>query len=220
MAKALNIVFIGPPGSGKSTIAANLVERIPLTVIASGQRLRTEIAAGSPIGREIGPLLDQGHFAPDRLMDRLMRNWLSEVPDENGVLLDGYPRSPKQALALTGILADLRRPLNAVIALELNADEAIRRLSGRRICVGGGDKFTLHIDDDEAVARCKASGGTLAQRDDDKPEVIKERMRVYSVETEPVLDFYAESKLLHHIDANGSPDEVTKRVLNVLQIRS
>ncbi|NTW04250.1 MAG: nucleoside monophosphate kinase [Oscillochloris sp.] len=205
--------LIGPPGAGKSTISDILIQRIPLAVIATGKQLRHEIATGSLIGREIAPLLEQGHFAPDSLMDRLMRNWLAEVPQRQGFLLDGFPRSVQQALALEGMLADLRRPLDAVIALELSADETVRRLSGRRICVGIGEPFTLHIDDIATVERCLVSGGTLTQRDDDAPKVILERLRVYAHETAPLINFYQRREMLTHVDAHGPPAEVAARVL-------
>lgn len=207
------MVLIGPPGAGKSTVATLLVNQVPLTVIATGQRLRQEIAANSPIGRKIGPLLEQGHFAPDTLMDRLMRQWLREIPAEHGFLLDGYPRNPDQALALEGMLADRRRPLHAAIALELDDEEAVRRLGGRRICRWEGEPFTLHLSDEAAVARCAALGGTLETRDDDRPEIIQERLRVYERETEPLIAFYAERQLLARVDARGTPEQVAALVL-------
>lgn len=214
MDSRLHIVLIGPPGAGKSTIAGLLARRIPLDVVATGQRLRQEIAAGSPLGRQIEPLLEQGHFAPDALMDRLMREWLATIPTDRGFLLDGYPRSPHQAVALEAMLADLRRPLTCAIALELSDAEAVRRLSGRRICRGGGEPFTLHLDDAAAVARCQERGGTLEQRDDDRPDVIQERLRVYARETEPLLGFYEARGYLRRVDAAGTPEEVAARVLD------
>lgn len=214
MTDRLHLILIGPPGAGKSTVAKILETRAPLTVIATGQRLRQEIAAGTPIGKTIEHLLDQGHFAPDTLMDRLMRQWLREVPAESGFILDGYPRNPEQALALEGMLADRRRPLSAAIALELDDDEAVRRLGGRRSCRWAGEPFTLHITDEGAVARCRELGGVLETRDDDKPEVIQERLRVYARETEPVISFYAARGLLAPVDARGAAEEVAERVLD------
>lgn len=212
-----HIVLIGPPGAGKSTVAGILVRQAPLDVIATGQRLRQEIAARSIIGRQIEGLLEQGHFAPDALMDRLMREWLAAVAPERGFILDGYPRTPRQTIALEGMLSDLRRPLDCAISLELSEAEAVRRLGGRRICRGGGEPFTLHIDDAAAVERCAARGGALEQRDDDKPEVIAERMRVYDRETEPLIAFYEARGLLCHVDASGAAEDVAERVIAAIR---
>jgi adenylate kinase len=208
-----HLVLIGPPGAGKSTISELLIRRLPLTVIATGKRLRQEIAAQTPIGREIGPLLEQGHFAPDPLIDRLMRTWLASVPPGQGFLLDGFPRNVPQALALEGMLADLSLRLDGVIALELGEAEALRRLSGRRICRSGGEDVTLHIDDQAAVERCVSSGGQLTIRDDDQPDVIAERLRVYAQATAPLVAFFHERGLLLSVDAHGDPQTVAERVL-------
>jgi adenylate kinase len=213
----VNLVLIGPPGSGKSTVAAGLRGQIPLTVIATGSRLRREIDAGTTMGLLIEPLLEQGHFAPDPLMLTLMREWLGAVPADQGILLDGFPRSVNQAEVLTTLFAELGRQLHAVIALELDVETAVQRLGGRRICRCGSDSFVLHIDDAAAVARCQERGGRLEQRDDDHPDVVRERMRVYFAETAPVLDFYTNRGFLIRVDAAGTPQEVTERVAATLR---
>lgn len=215
-----HLVLLGPPGAGKSTVSELIVQELPVTVIATGKLLRQEIAAGTTIGREIGGLLEQGHFAPDALMDRLLREWLAAVPPGQGFLLDGYPRNLRQARALEGMLADLERPLDAVISLQIDDAEAIRRLSGRRVCRGGGEPFTLHLDDYASVKRCLQRGGTLEQRDDDKPEVIAERLRVYARETAPLIEYYTANGLLRDIDidADGSPALVIRRVRELLHL--
>jgi adenylate kinase len=215
--RRFHLVLLGSPGAGKSTIAERLVQHLPLTHIATGQRLRAEAERDTPMGHKIKPLLDQGHLVPTSLINQLVREWLQEVPPDQGFLLDGYPRSLEQAQALDDMLAELRRPLDRVINLELGLSAAIERLSGRRICAGSADSFTLHISDDAAVQRCREQGGHLVQRDDDKPEVIEERMRIYTEQTQPLLDHYARSGLLRTVDAQPAPADITAAILALLR---
>jgi adenylate kinase len=212
------LVLIGPPGAGKSTLTPPLIERFDLARIATGERLRAEIAAGSELGRAAAAFVDRGALVPDDLMDRVLRTCLDEVPAGRGFLLDGYPRNPHQAAALDRALRETARPLTAVLALDLPDEEILHRLGGRRLCSGAGEPWTLHLDDTAAVARCRAEGGTLVQRDDDRPEVIARRLVVYRDETAPLLAHYRDAGLLHMVDATGSPAEVQQRALAALGV--
>ena len=209
----LNIVLLGPPGSGKSTIASAIVREHSLVVIATGQRLRAEMQARSAIGRAVKPYLDQGKLAPDSLMDRLLRASLEGLDANQGFLLDGYPRTLHQARGIDGMLADFGRQLHAVIALEVGDEEVVRRLSGRRICEGAGEPFPVHIDDLSSVIRCEERGGHLVARDDDQPEIVRQRLVVYHEQTQPLLEFYESTTLLHRVDASGTPADVARRAL-------
>ncbi|MGQ9550270.1 MAG: adenylate kinase family protein [Roseiflexus sp.] len=216
MTAALNIVLMGPPGAGKSTITEELVHQLPLVPISTGALLRAEIGARTRIGREVAPLLERGELAPDSLMDRVLRTRMETLDPDDGILLDGYPRTMRQALGLAAMLADYDRILHMVIAIEVSDEEVVRRLSGRRICEGAGEPFPVHIDDLASIMRCRERGGRLVQRDDDRPDIVHQRLIAYHRQTAPLIAYYDAQGLLQRIDGNGTPADVARRTLSTI----
>lgn len=216
MASRPHLIIFGPPGAGKSTQTQLLVARWPIAAISTGKMLRGEVAAKTALGEQVRETLAHGDLINDELMVATVRNWLVRLPEDRGFLLDGFPRTVVQAQMFEAILQELDRPLTAIIDLRLSVSEAVYRLGGRRLCYGVGAEEIIHINDEQAVARCLDRGGLLVQRPDDLPNVIVRRLNVYEAETQGVLDYYAARKLTHSIDAAGSPDEVAQRIDRVL----
>ncbi len=213
----LNIVLLGPPGSGKSTIAEALIDHYNVVTISTGQLLRNEIRSRTALGRSVSAYIDEGNLAPDSLMDRVLRSSLETLDPEQGILLDGYPRTMQQARGLGLTFADYDRELNLVVALEVDDEEVVRRLSGRRICEGAGEPFSIHIDDLASMIRCRERGGQAVQRDDDRSDVVTQRLTVYHEQTVPLMEFYEHAGLLQRVDGSGSPAAVSRRVLQLLK---
>ncbi len=217
MDQRYHVILLGAPGAGKSTQSRLLSARFPMTVFATGQMLRDEVTRGTALGVLADSYFQKGTLLPDDVMIAIMNERLRTVPSRQGVLLDGFPRTDSQAEALDDMLRDLNRPLTAVIALGLSDEDAVHRLGGRRMCVGLGDPFPLHVDDTESIAACKRLGGRVVVRPDDEPEVILQRLRVYDAETEPLIGFYEARGLLHRISAAGKPEEVHAQIVEVLE---
>lgn len=212
-----HLILLGAPGAGKSTQSRMLRQNFPLMVFATGQMLRDEVVKGSALGLLADSYFKQGTLLPDNIMIAIMAERLRGVARDQGVLLDGFPRTEVQAEALDRMLQDVQRPLDAVIALDLSDAVAVHRLGGRRMCEGLGTPFAIHIDDPESIAACRRLGGRVTTRPDDEPEVIRERLRVYEAETEPLLAYYGAKGLLHRISAEGAPEEVHDQIVGVLR---
>jgi adenylate kinase len=217
MSQRYHVILLGAPGAGKSTQSRLLSTNFDLVVFATGQMLRDERKRGTALGLLADSYFQKGTLLPDDVMNAMMTERLRAVPADQGVLLDGYPRTVDQAEALDPLLASLGRSLTAVIALELNDEVALHRLGGRRMCEGLGDPFPLHIDDQESVAACLRLGGRITTRPDDEPAVILERLRVYDEETEPLIGYYESTGLLHRISSAGTPEEVHQQIVAILQ---
>jgi adenylate kinase len=212
----LNLILFGPPGAGKGTQAERLRKDFQLPYIATGEMLRQHVKDDTELGQEAKRYMDSGDLVPDELILAMVRERLQEEDAQDGFLLDGFPRTREQAQALDEQLRGLGRRPTAVLLLDVPDEEVVRRLSGRRMCVKGGHNYHVEFDPPKHEGVCDQDGSRLVQRDDDKPEVVQNRLRVYHEKTSPVIDYYDEQGLLRRIDGTRDPADVHDHIRAVI----
>ena len=216
----MRIVLLGAPGSGKGTQAHRLAERSGIPQISTGDLLRAAVARGTPLGLQAKAAMESGALVDDALVLGMIRERLAEPDARAGFILDGFPRNLVQAAALDGLLAEIGQPLDAVVQLEVDPAELVRRISGRRSCADCGRVFNVLTSPPPsgAAAICPKTGAPhrLIQRPDDNEATVAERLRVYEEKTRPLIAFYQSRGLLQVIDAEGGLDAVTQRLAQAL----
>jgi len=202
------IIFIGPPGAGKGTQAKKLEEEKGYIQISTGDILRANVREQTELGKKAKEYMDAGQLVPDELIIAMIEDKLKELNDKN-IILDGFPRTIKQAEALDELLKKFNRNLDAVILFIVDDDEVVKRLSGRRIDPKTGKVY--HI-----IFNPPPPDVEVIQRDDDKEEVIKKRLEVYHSQTAPLIDYYSQKGKLIKIDASKNPEEVYKNLVEAI----
>lgn len=207
----MRLVFLGPPGVGKGTQAEKLSKEYRIPHIATGDMLRTAIAKKTPVGMEAKSYIDAGKLVPDDVIINLVAERLKEPDTTAGYILDGFPRTIKQAEALSEILRKNRQGIDRVLYFDLNEEELVKRIAGRRSCPACQKVYhtTFNPPPQEGTCSC---GTALVQRKDDRPETVKARLIVYRNETSPLIQHYQEQNLLSQIDADAGVEAVTGRV--------
>ena len=201
--------MLGAPGAGKGTQAERLVERYGVVHVSTGDMLRAAVAAGTQLGRLAKQYMDAGELVPDEVVIGIVRERLAQADiQERGVLLDGFPRTLAQAEALAEVLSATGLPAPTVVNLKVGEDELVERLSTRRICRACGAIYNLRYDHLDVGDACPKCGGEIYMRDDDKPEAIRERLRVYHAQTAPLIEYYRARGQLMEVEAGGRPEEV------------
>jgi adenylate kinase len=213
----MRLVLVGPPGAGKGTQAEFIAAHLAVPKISTGDIFRANVRSGTPLGVEAKRYMDSGQLVPDEVTINMVRDRLGEADAGDGFLLDGFPRTVPQASALDKLLADLGVGLDLVMELVVDDDEVIRRLSGRRTCRGCGKIWHIMFDAPTHEGVCDRCGAELYQRDDDKPDTVAERLRVYARDTAPLVIFYGAQGKLVGIDATGPVEDVTVRAIDALR---
>jgi adenylate kinase len=217
MAQGLRLVLFGPPGAGKGTQAQLLQEHFDVTHISSGDLFRRHVGKRTPLGLRANEYMNKGELVPDEVTIDIVLDKIMSIPDDDGFILDGFPRNPNQAQELETKLAAESRNLDKVVHIDVSEPELLRRLGGRYICRDCQSPHAIGAGEDASARTCDRCGGELYQRDDDAPEAVKKRIQVYNDETMPVLGFYRERGVLVEISGDNTVDEVNKRVMAALE---
>lgn len=211
----MRIVMFGPPGAGKGTQASVLSEKYGAAHISTGDILREAVANKTEVGLKAKGYMDAGELVPDDVVIAIAKEKLASIGDQ-GFILDGFPRTIAQAQALDVALDELAKPLEAVINLQVEEEELVRRLSGRRVCPKCGEPYHVDTKQPKVAGKCDKCGTELVHRADDQPEAIRNRLGVYDRQTSPLIDYYAQKGILRNIPATGGIQKVMDRVVDVL----
>jgi adenylate kinase len=216
VAQELNLILFGPPGAGKGTQAERLRKDFELPYIATGDMLRGNVKEQTELGKQAKAYMDAGDLVPDELILAMAADRLNQDDAQDGFILDGFPRTIDQAKALEKQLSGLGRRVTAALLIDVPDEEVVRRLSGRRMCVKSGHSYHVEFDPPKHDGVCDQDGSRLVQRDDDKPEVIENRLRVYHDKTKPLVDYFDKLGLMRRIDGTRDPADVHGHIRAVI----
>jgi adenylate kinase len=213
----LNLILLGPPGSGKGTQGERLQEDFRLPYYATGDILRAAVKEGTEVGEQAKESMERGDLVPDEVIIGVIAERLQDEEAADGFILDGFPRTVPQAEAMDAKMKELHREITAVLLIDAPEGEVLRRLGGRRTCEKNPSHiYHVEFDPPKEEGVCDIDGANLIVRDDDKPELIKNRLAQYREKTEPLIDYYDERGILNRVDGKQSPDEVEERIHGII----
>lgn len=216
----LNLILLGPPGSGKGTQGERLQEDLEYPYFATGDILRAAVKDGTEVGNAAKEFMDRGDLVPDEVIIGIIAERLESGEANHGFILDGFPRTVIQAEALDTELEKLGRQLTAVILIDVDDDEIVNRLSGRRVCQEKGHVYHIEYNPPARDGVCDVDGSGLYIRDDDKPEVVRHRLEQYHDKTAPLVDYYRKQGLLNEIEGADDPDRVSEKIRTLVSTLS
>lgn len=212
----MKIIMLGAPGAGKGTQAKMIAEKCGILHISTGDIFRANIKNGTELGAKAKEYMDKGLLVPDELVCDLVVDRIQQADCEKGYILDGFPRTIPQAEALENALNAIEQKLDYAIDIDVPDENIINRMSGRRACVGCGATYHVLFNPTKVEGKCDVCGESLILRDDDKPETVKKRLDVYHTQTQPLIDFYTERKVLVEVDGTQSMDKVFDDIMKIL----
>ena len=208
--------MLGAPGAGKGTQAKKIAAKYAIPHISTGDIFRANIKNNTELGQKAKTYMDKGELVPDELVVDLIMDRFKEADCANGYVLDGFPRTIPQAEALENALNAIEQKLDYAIDIDVPDENIINRMSGRRACVGCGATYHVLFNPTKVEGKCDVCGESLILRDDDKPETVKKRLDVYHTQTQPLIDFYTERKVLVEVDGTQSMDKVFDDIMKIL----
>ena len=211
----MKIIMLGAPGAGKGTQAKMIAEKCGIPHISTGDIFRANIKNGTELGAKAKEYMDKGLLVPDELVCDLVVDRIQQADCEKGYILDGFPRTIPQAEALENALNAIEQKLDYAIDIDVPDENIINRMSGRRACVGCGATYHVLFNPTKVEGKCDVCGESLILRDDDKPETVKKRLDVYHTQTQPLIDFYTERKVLVEGDGTQSMDKVFDDIMKI-----
>lgn len=216
----MNLVLLGPPGSGKGTLAKLLSSELNIPHISTGDILREEAKLGTFLGKKVKLFMEKGELVPDQIILEVMKKRIRKSDCQKGFLLDGFPRTTTQALGLDDMLKSWTKNIDLVLKFDVSDDCVFRRLGGRLICSGCGADFNLYSKPPQKDLVCDFCGSQLYQRPDDVQEVILNRLKVYKEQTVPIEEYYNKQGKLRRVAGELDPGLILKNVLNILQSKN
>jgi len=212
----MRAVFLGPPGAGKGTQAARIAASRSIPHVATGDLFRAALAEGTDLGRRAKEYMTAGKLVPDEVVISMVDERLGRADSRESFLLDGYPRTMPQAEALERSLAARNQPLDVVVNFEVDDEELVERAAGRLVCRGCGSSYNLRSAPPKTAGVCDRCGQPLYRRDDDRPEVVRERLRVYREQTEPLIEHYRGLSVLRSVKADRSIEAISRELEKLL----
>ncbi len=215
----MNLILLGPPGAGKGTQAQMIMERYHIPQISTGDILRNAVKEGTALGKQARAFMEKGELVPDEVVIGIIDQRLREPDCKAGFILDGFPRTTPQAEALEAILTKIEKSVDHVVNIEVDPEELVRRLTGRRTCKTCGAMFHIVFHPPVKEGVCDRCGGTLYQREDDREKTIRTRLKEYENQTAPLIRYYQNKKFLRSIQGVGGQNQIFEQVIRVLNAK-